>query len=207
MAGLQAHQLPARRTSPEVGAGQGCVGLCQPSGGMPGDGRRDEAGIAEVPPQPSQNRYVLVTRTIGEDDREVNAVMVAQREGSRVSTLSPALIHRLVNDGLRAGWGAPPVSDVDARPDAIVEDLERAQQWEELPVLFLQAIPSNTARLTNFYESDGVRGALTRHQPIRAGKAGFNLRIIGNVEIRDGALEYLSDFRRAIRIEPSACSP
>lgn len=39
--------------------------------------------------------------------------------------------------------------------------------------------------------------------PIRAGAFGFNLRILGDVDVASGAFEFLGDFRRAIRIDPS----
>jgi Putative DNA-binding domain len=160
--------------------------------------------VLEIPAQPDRSRYVLVTHSVGDDGRELNAMMITRRDGSRVVTLTPGEVHRLINDGLRSASALTQIkSEDDSRPDNEIEALVSAQHWEEMPVFFLQAIPSSTARLDRFYESEGVRGALTRHVPVRNHVAGFNLRVLGDVNVAEGAIEYLADSRRCIRIDPS----
>lgn len=171
---------------------------------FPKDGP-DGLFVLEVPAHPPDDRPVMVVKTITEDDKELSAVMVSRRDGSRVITLSPGELHRLLNEGMRArrlvSQEEPP-SDTHALPDRVIDDLQHAQQWDELPVLFFQATPSTRTRLRRFYERDGVRGALERHVPVRPGKAGFGLRLHTDLEVHESALQYLADFRRAIRIDP-----
>jgi hypothetical protein len=172
---------------------------------FPPSGTEEAIFVIEVPPPASQTGFVLVTRTLVEEDRELTAFTVVRRDGTRVVTLTPGEIHRLLADGQRSSISTAPVngSEVDRRPDQILDELELAQEWGELAVLFLQAIPSTTSRLAGFYEEDGMRGALGRHKPVRAGKHGFNLRLHDSLKVDEGALQYLADYRRAIRIERS----
>jgi hypothetical protein len=159
--------------------------------------------VIELPGQLEADRPYLATRMVDEGGKEFEAFVVPRREGARVVSLSPGEVHRLLGDGHRRR-SFPDLSSpaADDRADRVIATIEGAQGWAELPVYWLQALPppGDRARLADFYGSTGPGNALIHIDLLRP--SGFNLRVQGDVGIRDGAITYLGDPRRAIWVEP-----
>src|SRR6266536_441104 len=162
--------------------------------------------VITVPPQPDDQGPFIVHRTLDEDGRETTqAFAIPQREGAVTLPLLVGQMHRLINDGLRANQAAEPARkadmvDLQARADERLGQLEEWQSWESWPVYFLQALPPAGTQLSDLHEPDGLRGAVEHMDVLRLD--GFNLRPRYNLEVRDGALAYLADPRRVLRLDP-----
>jgi hypothetical protein len=164
--------------------------------------------VIEVSPVDEADRYVVLRRMLGDQDRPVESFAVAVRNQGVVRWLPAEEVHRLITDGLRGRVPpaeAPPSSEASeedfqtALADRRLDDLEQWQGWEAEPVIFLQAVPPRTISLiTGLHESDGIRGALEHYRPLRP--AGFHLGAVG-LRAREGGLSSLGDGRRGLMID------
>lgn len=128
-------------------------------------------------------------------------------EGANVEWVRAAEIHNLIRDGMAGQRGVPPGQDLIGQVEQFHrgtsrwDEIIQAMNWVETPCVLLQAVPPVGTRgpLRTLHEEGGVRGRL--RSPLSLRRFGFNLDTQFDLAVRDGALTYLTDPRRAIWLD------
>ena len=156
--------------------------------------------VLTVRPVPEHERYVLTVRAETDSGKYVPAVGVPLRTGDDTRWLSGDELYRLINDGLlrrrvespvRSRAGATATSGVDPREaaDRALDELQRSQGWEHLPVILWQSYTDpTTADLPALYSHDGVRGFLDGPNALREGGFHFHNPYVPTVAVETGLL-------------------
>jgi hypothetical protein len=158
--------------------------------------------VISVDPISEQDRYAVLRRTITADGKLVEGVAVPVRHDDGIRWLRADELYRLINDGYRARYTnvsapigisdeAPPV------PDEAIDSLERSQEWNDVPSVFLQSIPRTAPSILPGWPSD-IRGAISQGNVLRP--MGFHLfNPYEEVEQVGDSLQ-VSDRRMALRV-------
>jgi hypothetical protein len=176
---------------------------------------RDDAAsegvfVIEVPAQEQRTKPFLVEGKVdAEGSFSSVGVGYPYREGDRVEWTRAEEIQHLLNVAMTAG--APGGSSFERSAKERLEQFRRAglriegitahQKWEKTGRLFLQAFPPLRGPdvLPGFHEPTGIRGVFADPPSLRP--MGFNLSQRSQPEVREGALTYLSDSRRALWLD------
>jgi hypothetical protein len=166
--------------------------------------------VIEVPTQDERQKPFVLEGTLGDDGKlKDGTIGWPRREGARVEWVRAAEIHNLLRDGLTSGQRvvAPAQSEVLGRTEqfnrgsARWDEVVAAMNWGELPHILFQAVPPVGTRgpLRGFHEEGGVRGRFRSPPSLR--EVGFNLHSHFEHVVREGALTYLADPRRALWLD------
>ena len=135
--------------------------------------------VITVKALPPGEGYALVRRTVAGEGKEIRSFGVPVRRGDDTEWLTAERLQSLIGRGMVEGGpssspapAAPASTDrpevIKARADEAVQRLERAQEWQEEPVLYWQSrvLPAPPA-LSGLYSADGVRGYLDGQNELR----------------------------------------
>lgn len=149
--------------------------------------------VIEVPPQQETDKFFILRRMLDEAQTETGAIGIPIRDGDRVAWLPAERIHHLITIGRHpppARPHLPPEAQVDLRRRAEqrVSLLEEMEDWTDLPLYVLQALPppAGPEQLPDLYEREGLWGALSYPQGLRS--SGFGWRTGVDPEVLDGSL-------------------
>jgi len=165
-------------------------------------------GLLHIPAQREDDKPFVIRRM--SEGGEKGAVGIAERDGSDTAWWGAERFHHRLQSQApsvgteRAGGREDAVSDesVQDRLDEHLRRNEDIEQWSESPVVHLQAIPPHTAeRLPNFYNRNGIWGAL--NEPPRLRPGGWNLSTAFEPEVDEGALVARSPSTDVLRLEPN----
>ncbi|MDI1466291.1 ATP-binding protein [Catellatospora sp. KI3] len=164
--------------------------------------------VLDVEPVAESARYVIVRRMINDRDKLAEGVVIPQRHGDRTVYLPPDDVYGLINEGLRArAWPQEtaqiiPVADLALLAEESINEMEQMQDWADVPVLYLQSIPTGRAGLLReMFGGNGVQGALSHQDVLR--RDGFNLADrTGRLRVLGGGL-YLDQTRYALWVRPN----
>lgn len=166
--------------------------------------------VVEVPPQDERQKPFMLEGSLGDDGKlKDGTIGWPRREGARVEWVRAAEIHNLLRDGLAGGQRVAPPAQAEMmgrveqfqRGNTRWDEVVAAMSWGEVPQVLLQAVPPVGTRgpLRGFHEEGGVRGRFRSPPSLR--QMGFNLDTHFEHSVREGALTYFADSRRAMWLD------
>jgi hypothetical protein len=159
-----------------------------------------------IPAQAETDRPFVLRRMA--DGEEKGSIGIAERDGADTVWWPAERIHHQVQERVAAQPVEPaPANRIGRSPapdDRLSEHIQRneaAEGWDNAPVLHLQAVPPRQGQtLPNFYNRNGLRGALKDPEQLRQG--GWNLRSPYEPEVDEGALVCRSPGYDLLRLDP-----
>jgi hypothetical protein len=150
--------------------------------------------VIVVPEQPGSS-HPFVLRAMSLDDGSEpsrTALGIPTREGDRVIWWPPERLHHSLAPGSAARTAVEDDNERNVRGRQRIELLERRMGWDEVPVLFLQALPPpGPRRLPGLHDETGIRAWVANPPALRP--RGWNIRWLSPPEVVEGGLLYSSD--------------
>lgn len=133
--------------------------------------------VIEINPLEEHVRPGVIRRLVNDDGKALQGVAVPVRHGGSTRWHTADELYRLINDGARRPAPAMMPSPLELRsephidPLDSIEFLDRSQDWDNEPVLYLQSVPTPLPSMIPGW-LDTIRDAITHQQPLRS--AGFH---------------------------------
>jgi hypothetical protein len=160
--------------------------------------------VIEVIPQDPQDRPFILRKALDEVAKVRGAIGIPFRDGDQTEWWSAERIHELIGRRGQRHEGKEPSPALSPealirRVGEITNDLEDLQDWEDIPVYSLAAVPGRAVDLVpRFYGEEGLARLLGDPPSLRP--SGFNIDTYGNVEpFPNGIIARVSN--KALRLE------